>query len=424
MPQITEQPKSISVRPGTDATFSISAIPSAGNNTNGVTYRWQSRTDGGRWTDLNRSSAALTIENVTTGMSGTQYRCIVSQTDLTTQLSAVVYSETATLTVGKAGSETRLSTRENATGGNATYETTGETQKTVAAQYKIGEKTYQKYANAYPDSDTYKLNDDVYGTYVSSVSGNGEYQYFLMNDLLLDGTPDANGVFTGSFTGTAVQLRPTEDRVTLNGTMYKIGADGFRRTQETEKISGKEYTVYTATAVAGEPGQQDTLTLYRDADGKYYRKNGDDFVRMTAADTISDTDTDKYRKDSLTEVYKTDASGYTILTYGSEMIYELNGTYYSKNGSTYRSLPVKTGLYESDGKLFKPGAVATTTITVTGSKEQVIGQKVTLTATVGTEDNTAATNGTVTFEITNTKTGNVTRYTVNKTSGENAVTYE
>ena len=425
MPQITEQPKNISVRPGTDATFSISAIPSAGNNTNGVTYRWQSRTDGGRWTDLNRSSAALTIENVTTGMSGTQYRCIVSQTDLTTQLSAVVYSKTATLTVGKAGSETRLSTRENATGGNATYETTGETQKTVAAQYKIGGKTYQKYANAYPDPDTYKLNDDVYGTYVSSVSGNGEYQYFLMEGLSLNDTPDANGVFTVSFTGTAVQLRPTEDRVTLNGTMYKIGADGFRRTQKTEKISGKEYTVYTATAVAGEPGQQDTLTLYRDADGKYYRKNGDDFVRMTAADTISDPDTDKYRKDSLTEVYKADTSGYTILTYGSETIYELNGTYYSKNGSTYRSLPVKTGLYESDGKLFKPGAVETTTITVTGSKKQVIGQKVTLTATVGTlYDTTAATNGTVTFEITNTTTGNVTRYTVNKASGQDEVTCE
>ncbi len=418
MPQITEQPKNISVRPGTDATFSISAIPSAGNNTNGVTYRWQSRTDGGRWTDLNRSSAALTIENVTTGMSGTQYRCIVSQTDLTTQLSAVVYSETATLTVGKAGSETRLSTRENATGGNATYETTGETQKNVAAQYKIGEKTYQKYANAYPDSDTYTLNDDVYGTYVSSGSGNGEYQYFLMDGLSLNGTPDANGVFIGSFTGTAVQLRPTEDRVTLNGTMYKIGADGFRRTQETDG----EYTVYTATAVAGEPGQQDTLTLYC-KDGTYYRKKGNDFVQMTAADTISDMDTNTYREDSLTEVYKTDTSGYTILTYGSETIYELNGTYYSKNGSTYRSLPVKTGLYESDGKLFKPGAVETTTITVTGSKKQVIGQKVTLTATVGTlYDTTAATNGTVTFEITNTTTGNVTRYTVNKTSGQDEVT--
>ena len=420
MPQITEQPKSISVRPGTDATFSISAIPSAGNNTNGVTYRWQSRTDGGRWTDLNRSSAALTIENVTTGMSGTQYRCIVSQTDLTTQLSAVVYSETAMLTVGKAGSETRLSTRENATGGNATYETTGETQKTVAAQYKIGEKTYQKYENAYSDSDTYKLSDDVYGTYVSSGSGNGEYQYFLMNGLLLDGTPDANGVFTGSFTGTAVQLRPTEDRVTLNGTMYKIGADGFRRTQKTDG----DYAVYTATAVAGKPGQQDTLTLYRDADGKYYRKDNNSLVQMAEADTISDTDINKYRKDSLTEVYKTDASGYTILTYGSETIYELNGTYYSKNDSTYHSLIVKTGLYESAGKLFKPGAVKTTTITVTGSKKQVIGQKVTLTATVGTEDTTAATNGTVTFEITNTTTGNVTRYTVNKASGQDEVTCE
>lgn len=419
MPQITEQPKNISVRPGTDATFSISAIPSAGNNTNGVTYRWQSRTDGGRWTDLNRSSAALTIENVTTGMSGTQYRCIVSQTDLTTQLSAVVYSETATLTVGKAGSETRLSTRENATGGNATYETTGETQKNVAAQYKIGEKTYQKYANAYPDSDTYTLNDDVYGTYVSSGSGNGEYQYFLMDGLSLNGTPDANGVFIGLFTGTAVQLRPTEDRVTLNGTMYKIGADGFRRTQETDG----EYTVYTATAVAGEQGQQDTLTLYC-KDGTYYRKNGNEFIQMAEADTISDMDTNTYRKDSLTEVYKTDTSGYTILTYGSETIYELNGTYYSKDNNTYRSLIVETGLYESAGKLFKPGAVATTTITVTGSKEQKTGQKVTLTATVGTEDTTAATNGTVTFEITNTTTGNVTRYTVNKTSGENAVTYE
>ena len=86
---------------------------------------------------------------------------------------------------------------------------------------------------------------------------------------------------------------------------------------------------------------------------------------------------------------------------------------------------METGLYESAGKLFKPGAVETTTITVTGSKKQVIGDTVTLTATVGTlYDTTAATNGTVTFEITNTTTGNVTRYTVNKTSGENAVTYE
>ena len=85
---------------------------------------------------------------------------------------------------------------------------------------------------------------------------------------------------------------------------------------------------------------------------------------------------------------------------------------------------MKTGLYESDGKLFKPGAVETTTITVTGSKKQVTGQKVTLTATVGTRDTTAATNGTVTFEITNTTTGNVTRYTANKASGQDEVTCE
>ena len=46
------------------------------------------------------------------------------------------------------------------------------------------------------------------------------------------------------------------------------------------------------------------------ADGKYYRKDNNSLVQMAEADTISDTGTDKYRKDSLTEVYKTDASGY------------------------------------------------------------------------------------------------------------------
>lgn len=60
------QPESTSVRPGTDAVFTISATPTGGAGS--VTYRWQSRTDGGRWTDLNKTDYQLTIENTYTSL--------------------------------------------------------------------------------------------------------------------------------------------------------------------------------------------------------------------------------------------------------------------------------------------------------------------------------------------------------------------
>ena len=415
-PTITEQPVNTSVRPGTDAVFTISATPTGGAKS--VTYRWQSRTDGGRWTDLNKTGYQLTIENTTKDMNGTEYRCIVSQTDLSTEKSSVVYSNTVKLTVGKAGSTTTLST-DNKTGGSATHETTGTAAtKAVTAQYNINDKTYQKYENAYTGDNALK---DVYGT--SETDG---YKYYAMS-LDLSG-PDSNGVYTGTVSDTPTALIPAADRVKLNETAYEIGSSGFQKTQQTAKIGEETYTVYTATGVADEKGKTDTLTLYCDTDGKYYRKNGDNPpVEMTAADTISDEDTNTYRKDSLTPVYVTEGD-YTVLTYtptgGSEpKIYEQNGTYYSKNDSTYTSLPLVTGLYkDTNGKLFKPGAAVTTEITVSGSKAQVPGDSVTLKATVSTDDSTAATNGTVTFEITNTTTGNVTLNQVSKSSGSSPVT--
>ena len=413
-PNITKQPVHTSVRPGTDAVFTISATPTGGAKS--VTYRWQSRTDGGRWTDLNKTSYQLTIENTTKNMDGTEYRCIVSQTDLSTEKSSVVYSDTVTLTVGKADSETELKT--SGTGGSATHETTaGEAAKTVTAQYNISGKTYQKYDNAYTGDK--HIESGVYGT-----SDSTGYQYYAMTPDSLQG-PDANGVYNGTFSGTLTALTAAADRVTLNGTAYEIGDNGFRRTQKTETINGAEYKVYTATGVAESAGTQETLTLYC-KDGKYYRKNSDGTtIKMQAADTISDTDTNTYRADSLTPSYKTE-NGYTVLTYTptaegeTELkIYELNGAYYSKNESTYTSLSLVTGLYQNtDGKLFKPGAAATTQITVSGSKKQVTGDTVTLTAAVSVEDSGAANN---TFEITNTTTGSVVRYPVSKSSGNSKV---
>ena len=416
-PNITKQPVNTSVRPGTDAVFTISATPTGGAGS--VTYRWQSRTDGGRWTDLNRDTPTLTIEKPAKSMSGTEYRCIVSQTDLSTEKSSVVYSDTVALTVGKADSTTVLET--SGTGGNATHETAaGETTKTVTAQYNISGKTYQKYDNTYTGDK--HIESGVYGA-----SDSTGYHYYEMTPSDLQG-PNANGVYTGTFSGTLTALTAAADRVTLNGTAYEIGNTGFKRTQETEEINGESYTVYTASGVAEPAGTQETLTLYC-KDGKYYRKdsNGNP-VEMTGKTTIDGEVTNTYRTDSLTPVYVTE-NGYTVLTYTptaegeTELkIYELNGAYYSKNESTYTSLSLVTGLYQNtDGKLFKPGAAATTQITVSGSKKQVTGDTVTLTAAVSVEDSGAANNGTVTFEITNTTTGSVVRYPVSKTSGNSPV---
>ena len=411
-PNITKQPVDTSVRPGTDAVFTISATPTGGADS--VTYRWQSRTDGGRWTDLNKTGYQLTIENTTKDMNGTEYRCIVSQTDLSTEKSSVVYSNTVKLTVGKAGSTTTLST-DNKTGGSATHETTVETKKTVTVQYNINNKTYQKYENAYTGDNALK---DVYGT--SETDG---YKYYAMS-LDLSG-PDSNGVYTGTVDSTE-ELTAAADRVTLNETAYEIGSSGFQKTQQTAKIGEETYTVYTATGVAGEKGKTDTLTLYRTGDDYFYQKSDNSLVKMEGKDTISDTAINTYLKDSLTPVYVTEGD-YTVLTYtptgGSELtIYELNGTYYSKKESTYTSLPLVTGLYkDNSGNLFKPGAVETVEVTTTGSKTQVMGDSVTLAAEVSVKDSGAAANGTVTFEITNTTTGSVVRYSVSKTSGNSPV---
>ena len=415
-PNITKQPESTSVRPGTDAVFTISATPTGGAKS--VTYRWQSRTDGGRWTDLNETSYQLTIENTTKNMDGTEYRCIVSQTDLSTEKSSVVYSDTVTLTVGKAGSTTALETSR--TGGSATHETTaGETTKTVTAQYNISGKTYQKYENAYNGANALT---DVYGA-----SDSTGYHYYEMKPTLNPTTPNADGVYTGTVSATPTALTAAADRVTLNGTAYEIGTNGFQKTQQTETIGETAYRVYTAIGVAETPGTPDTLTLYRTGEDYYYQKSDNSLVKMTKADTIDGAATNTYRTDSLTESYEMDSNGYTVLKFtptgGSELkIYELNGTYYSKNGDTYTSLTLVTGLYQDKaGQLFKPGAAETTQITVSGSKEQVKGEPVTLTANVNVTDGGAATNGTVTFEITNTTTGSVARYPVSKSSENSKV---
>jgi hypothetical protein len=85
-PVITQQPADQSVTAGTNATFNVVAA-------GGVTYQWQSLVNG-NWTAIPGATATShSVSNATQGLSGTQYRVLVSAG------SAVVVSSPATLTV-------------------------------------------------------------------------------------------------------------------------------------------------------------------------------------------------------------------------------------------------------------------------------------------------------------------------------------
>ena len=93
---ITAQPTAQAACAGSNATFSVTA-------TSGGSYQWQLSTNGGTsWTDIaGATTSTLTLNAVTAGMSGNQYRVIVSNTCPST-----VTSNPATLTVTGASSIT------------------------------------------------------------------------------------------------------------------------------------------------------------------------------------------------------------------------------------------------------------------------------------------------------------------------------
>ena len=91
-PTITAQPTNQTVTAENTATFTVAAT---GGN---LSYQWQQSTDNGQsWTDISEAKAATyTTVATTTDMSGTQYRCVVSNS------AGSVTSNAATLTVNAA----------------------------------------------------------------------------------------------------------------------------------------------------------------------------------------------------------------------------------------------------------------------------------------------------------------------------------
>ena len=89
-PTITTQPQDVEVKENETATFNVKVT-----GTEPLSYQWQQSTDNGQsWTDITgETNATYTIAATSTGMSGTQYRCVVSNS------AGSVTSSAATLTV-------------------------------------------------------------------------------------------------------------------------------------------------------------------------------------------------------------------------------------------------------------------------------------------------------------------------------------
>ncbi len=108
---ITNQPASVTVCEGNNATFSVTATGPSN------TYQWQVSTDGGTsWTNISgATTTSLNLTSVTTSMNGNRYRVVITSCG-----PAPLNSDAVTLTVnGNASITTQPSNTNACTGGNA-----------------------------------------------------------------------------------------------------------------------------------------------------------------------------------------------------------------------------------------------------------------------------------------------------------------
>ncbi|MDO4869121.1 MAG: fibronectin type III domain-containing protein [Bacillota bacterium] len=104
MPIITSQPEDQYVLTGETATFSVTAKPS--ENASEITYMWQKKDPAtNKWVNGVRTPT-LTLENVTNDMDGYQYRVVVGELLKGSSQKVNIYSNVATLHVGRSTTET------------------------------------------------------------------------------------------------------------------------------------------------------------------------------------------------------------------------------------------------------------------------------------------------------------------------------
>ena len=266
-PTITTQPADTTVTEGNTATFTIAA---SGDS---ISYQWQQSDDNGtNWNNISgATSNSYTTEAATTGMSGTQYRCVVSNS------AGSVTSEVATLTVNEPAPTTYTITA-NVTplgAGTATADkttaTAGDTVKLTATANSGYRFTGWTFSDNITDADSSSATTtftmpagDV------TVTANFEQYYTITVNASAGGTVDGGGDYTA---GSSVTLNATanngyrfvgwmeNDRQVSDDAVYTFTANGNRTlTAKFEKVynvtvnsaAGGTATADKTTAAAGE----------------------------------------------------------------------------------------------------------------------------------------------------------------------------
>lgn len=446
LPNILQHPMDQSLRPGGRASFAVSATSGGGHT---LTFQWQTRKAGQiAWENIRSANdRTLTIDNVEEKLNGNQYRCQVSQLSNSSETPVFVYSKPATLTVGKADSQTTVEV--NRVGGTADYmtETEGTADITKTYAVKIGEDTHSYYAYGHGTDNTYYYCLD-------------DGEYYRLTGLNAGAAADESGVVAATATGRTKLENLSGALVQTVGSATKLIArtDKLRSTvQATKTFDGVVYNVFTAQGVAvtvrdneSDTFSESTLTLYQKkndtTDTAFYVEIGTYNAGTEGLDmslkAVTKAERPTEETGTLTNLtyfdepepvwsdkYATEGEGenaYTILTFGNgtTKIYKKADTYYTRtegSKSTYNPLILLStteaggvtttplGTVGDDGtisgRIDHSSASAAETATIkTTTQKLAQGQIVTLTAEV-TEQDSGTPTGKVVFQIVNTTTG-------------------
>lgn len=457
-PVIIAQPGDRHVLPGTEATFRITAVPA---DTNGaLNFAWQKKEEkSSSWYNIKgaeRSTYTIPAEDVTLGMDGTSYRCLVSDWG-NKQKPVFLYSQAATLHVGLADSTVEL--QLNKDHGYADYVTTEmvERDETVTVNYQVtvgsGEAaetiTCEKYACETGTDIYYCLDDNKYYSFTGWRSDESE-------------NVGQNRLATASAKQEWEQL----DSYLINDSGEIVGSTSNLDSEVPviKEIGGNVYEVWTATGVM--ESEEETLTLYRGTQGSENDKffclketptdenpAAFELIEMEGKDSYANESDNKehtYLIDTLSQSKAEQTEGdynlydfklseaQTLRLYEKEGIYyiktieenegEENSVRYVDYGKIYKGylaqISVENGVQTVDivNRTELSAAPETTVITVQEENSTAhTGEEVRLTAKVSSAGTHT---GRITFNIINTTTGEqrVIRTTTDE-RGEASVTW-
>lgn len=417
MPIITSQPKDQYVLTGETATFSVTAKPS--ENASEVTYMWQKKDPTtNKWVNGVKTST-LTLPNVTNDMDGYQYRVIVGELIKGSSQKVNIYSDVATLHVGRSTTDTEA-TALNTDGrepnefknqnrgwaGNSEIETVqdGTVMIDHEIEVTIGEDTYTFIAVKNEESDTpdpefiYNLKDTN--------------EYYALTGLSEDET-----------TATAMQLLTREEQHFVSELDPDIWAELSSDdllfvsggSQTTATIDGKTYSVFSFQS---EPYFRDnTVNWYEyvpDENGNAVLTKIEDRIVNIALSAMAEPYTVETETIGNSTYFVMVPAGdeYTDENY---KVYKSmnpfdNNYYYKKANGTIEALTeiIPDGAYHSEDGTIDAVPGETVQDEVPNMVDRVKtegGDEVTLTATVTPKSTGASKEGVVVFNIRNTNTG-------------------